>query len=522
MLTEKSKALNLDNFFGLHDSRTPSESHSVLTPKPDQLERYPGLPTEPFDLDLLQREATFVKQHISDCGVDFAKSNFVKGLTEMEKEWKKIQKVQNKKTSDKKAGVDDEFDYLASAKAAEKRSGRKPWGCLKARGGSDDDDEVPRINRLVEIKVEESRMPEKKKPAKKTKLSPSSPDQPPAKKKKVESIAKKISAAAKARSPSPTPVSIPKAAKMKKANVEEKLSKSRGEIERAPKAPPAGEKVKVAKRTSTSTSTPADSTKKIRASPPTTSAAPTTTVPTTTTTTSGRNRALSDSDDSLFSDSSGEDEWKPPPGTAADKKSKATSGADRGQVVEEVEVPFTVEDTDLHPILIFQVKNKCAQNIRAFIDAAGRIIDTRAEAFIKSCILPNTASSYEFMLAVVESLLVSPPSVLKQLFDLKNPKKCGARRIFVSWLNAARERMKERRDDSIQRAILDAVGDNPKTEEELVTQILKLSINCFDPKKETSAMTPQRARESYGIDILEITKNVRRIFRFVWFFGRRC
>ena len=126
------------------------------------------------------------------------------------------------------------------------------------------------------------------------------------------------------------------------------------------------------------------------------------------------------------------------------------------------------------------------------------------------------------MLAVVESLLVSPPSVLKQLFDLKNPKKCGARRIFVSWLNAARERMKERRDDTIQRAILDAVGDNPKTEEELVTQILKLSINCFDPKKETSAMTPQRARESYGIDILEITKNVRRILRFVWFFGRRC
>ena len=517
MLTEKSRALNLDNFFGLHDSRTPSESHSVLTPKPEQLERYPGLPTEPFDLDLLQREATFVKQHISDCGVDFAKSNFVKGLTEMEKEWKRIQKSPKKKTGDKKEDVDDEFDYLASAKAAGKRSGRKPWGCLVARGGSEDGDEVPRINRLVEIKVEESRTPERKKQpsAKKTKLSPSSSDQPPAKKKKVESIAKKIAAAAKARSPSPTPASIPKAAKKKKASVEDKFSKSRGEIERAPKAPPVSEKVKVAKRTSTSTSTPADSTKKLRASPPTTSATPTSMPATATTTSGSRNRALLDSDDGgLFSDSSGEeDEWKPPPGTAADKKSKA-SGAGRGQVVEEVEVPFTVEDTDLYPILIFQVKNKCAQNIRAFIDAAGKIIDIRADAFIKSCVLPNTASSYEFMLAVVESLLVSPPSVLKQLFDLKNPKKCGARRIFVSWLNAARERMKERRDDSIQKAILDAVGDNPKTEEELATQNLRLSMNCFDPAKETSAMTPQRARESYGIDILEITKNVRRIRRF--------
>lgn len=51
--------------------------------------------------------------------------------------------------------------------------------------------------------------------------------------------------------------------------------------------------------------------------------------------------------------------------------------------------------------------------------------------------------------------------------------------------------MKERRDDSIQKAILDAVGDNPKTEEELATQNLRLSMNCFDPAKETSAMTPK-------------------------------
>ena len=514
MLTEKSKALNLDNFFGLHDSRTPSESHSVLTPKPEQLERYPMLPTEPFDLDLLMREATFVKQHISDCGVDFAKSNFIKGLTEMEKEWKKIQK---------KAGgrkdIDD-FDYLASAKAAEKRSGRRPWGCLIARGGSDDDDEVPRINRLVEIKVEESRVPaESKKPTtKKTKVSPSSPDQPPAKKKKVESVAKKIAAAAKARSASSAPASIPKAAKKKKANLEDKLeakanakygmaSKARGEIERASKAPPTSEKVKLKVAKRTSMSNPADSAKKVRVPPPTTSAGPTTTGAATATATGGRNRALSDSDDSLFSDSSWEDEWKPPD-NAADSKSKG-SEAKRGEVVDEVEEPFTVQDTDLYPILIFQVKNKCAQKIRAFIDAAGKIIDTRADAFIKSCILPNSASSYEFMLAVVESLQVSP-SVLEQLFDLKNPKKCGARRIFVSWLDEAQKRMKQRRDDSIQKAILDAVGDNPKTEEELATQILKLSMACFDIAKKASVMTPQRARESYGIDILEITKNVRK------------
>jgi len=508
MLTEKSKALNLDSFFGLHDSRTPSESHCVLTPKPHQLDRYPFLPTEPFDLNLLQREATFVKQHIQDCGVDFAKSDFVRGLVEMEKEWKRIQK-DNTKTSGK--NDTDDFDYLASAKAAEKRSGRKPWGCLIPLGGSDDDDEVPRINRLVEIKVEESRIDdEKSHSAKKTKMSVSSSDQPPAKRKKEEVESTKKAAVPKAWAPSPKPVSITKSAAKKETNLEQKLeakarakggisSESRSETKKPPKAAPSSEVAKVAKRMPAST--PADSAGKVRALPPT--AAPVAT----STATSGRKRALSDSDDSIFYDSSEEDEWKPP-GSAADSKSTASDA--KPSHVEEVEQPFAVEDTDLYPILIFQVKNKCANRIRAFIDSAGKIVDKRADLFVKSCILPDSASSFEFMLAVVESLQVSP-YVLGQLFDRRNPKKCGARRIFIDWLNAARERMHQRRKDSIQKAILEAVGDSPKTEEELATQILRLSRTCFDPAKESSIMTPKRARESYHIDILEITKNVRRI-----------
>jgi hypothetical protein len=182
MFNEKSKSLRLENFFGLHDSRTPSESYNVLSPTPGHLERHPELPTEPFDMELLRREATFVKQHIQDCGVGFSKSKFVKGLTEMEKERKKTHK-HKKKGGDRKD--DDEFDYLASAEAAEKRSGRRPWGSLITYRGSSHDG-VPRINRLVEIKVDESQAPEEtqKTPAKKKRPSPPGSDQAPAKKRK--------------------------------------------------------------------------------------------------------------------------------------------------------------------------------------------------------------------------------------------------------------------------------------------------------------------------------------------------
>jgi len=159
--------------------------------------------------------------------------------------------------------------------------------------------------------------------------------------------------------------------------------------------------------------------------------------------------------------------------------------------------------------LIFQVKNKCANKIRAFVDAAGRVVDKRADVFIKSCVIPNPVSSYEFMLAVVESLKVSPPSVLELLFDRKNPKKCGARRIFVTWLDAAKKRMEERRNDPIQKAILDAVGDNAKTEEELASHILMLSRKCFDPSTTTSVMTPQQAMKTCNIDIMEITRKFK-------------
>ena len=510
MFNEKSKSLKLENFFGLHDSRTPSESLNVLTPSPGQLERHPMLPTEPFDMELLRREATFVKQHIQDCGVGFAKSNFVKGLTEMEKEWKKTHK-------DKKKGG-GEFDYLASAEAAEKRSGRRPWGSLITyRGGSHDG--VPRINRLVEIKVDESKNSEEmqKTPAKKTKLSPSSSDQRPAKKKKKLESSKKT-APAKGRAASPAPSSVTKVVKVKKAPLggmpETKASvkggtsssgsKGRGETQRtsAKKAPTTAEKIKAARLVSGRG--PANTEKKIRTSP--TIAPPAAAVPTAAATTS-RKRALSDSDDSIFSNSSEEDEWKPT-STAAESKTKRVDA-------EEVEESFVVQDPQLHPILIFQVKNKCANKIRAFVDAAGKVIDKRADVFIKSCVIPNPVSSYEFMLAVVESLKVSPPSVLELLFDRKNPKKCGARRIFVTWLDAAKKRMEERRNDPIQKAILDAVGDNAKTEEELASHILMLSRKCFDPSTTTSVMTPKQAMKTCNIDIVEITRKVRNTPQFI-------
>ena len=118
------------------------------------------------------------------------------------------------------------------------------------------------------------------------------------------------------------------------------------------------------------------------------------------------------------------------------------------------------------------------------------------------------------MLAVVESLKVSPPSVLELLFDRKNPKKCGARRIFVTWLGAAKKRMEERRNDPIQKAILDAVGENPKTEELVASHILMLSRKCFEPS-EASVITPQQAMKTFNIDIMEITRKVRNTPQFI-------
>jgi hypothetical protein len=387
---------------------------------------------------------------------------------------------------------------------------------------------------LVEIKVDESsRGPEEmqKTPGKKTKLSPSSSDQPPTKKKKVESSKK--AAPARGRAASPAPSSVTKVVKVKKAPLggppETKASvkggtsrsgsKGRGEIERASakKAPTTAEKIKAARLASGRG--PADTEKKIRTSPtiapttpaPAAAAAAAAAVPNAAAT-SGRKRALSDSDDSIFSSSSEEDEWKPA-GTAAESKTNAIVGR-RGDAEEEEE-SFVVQDTHLHPVLISQVKNKCANKIRAFVNAAGKVVDKRADAFIKSCVIPNPVSSYEFMLAVVESLKVSPPSVLELLFDRKNPKKCGARRIFVTWLDAAKKRMEERRNDPIQRTILDAVGDNLKTEEELASHILMLSRKCFDPSETTSVVTPQQAMKTFKIDIMEITRKVRKTPQFI-------
>ena len=339
----------------------------------------------------------------------------------------------------------------------------------------------------------------------------------------MESSKKAAPARGRAASPAPSSVTT-KVVKAKKAPLggtpETKASvkggtsssgsKGRGEIERtsAKKAPTTAEKIKAARLASERGR--ADTEKKIRTSP---TIAPTRTPPVpvpvpvpTAAATSGRKRALSDSDDSIFSNSSEEDEWKPT-ATAAESKTKQDDA-------EEVEESLVVQDPQLHPILIFQVKNKCANRIRAFVDAAGKVVDKRADSFIKSCVIPNPVSSYEFMLAVVESLKVSPPSVLELLFDRKNPKKCGARRIFVTWLGAAKKRMEERRNDPIQKTILDAVGDNPKTEEELACHILMLSRKCFDPSETASVMTPQQAMKTFNIDIMEITRKVRNTPQF--------
>jgi len=94
---------------------SPIELHALLSP-------------DPFDLDLLRREALFVKQRLGNVGpLQDSNSDFSRGLSRMEEDGRRA----------KENGIflwatgRDDFDYRTSADSAEKWSQRMPWGDMK-------------------------------------------------------------------------------------------------------------------------------------------------------------------------------------------------------------------------------------------------------------------------------------------------------------------------------------------------------------------------------------------------------
>lgn len=97
-----------------HANQTADALHKELTPSPQLLAKFPNRSPEPFDLQLLKRHATFIKNHFLGFHPQFPpKCAFATALkqTVMSREW----------TRD---------ELLASALAAERRGGRYPWGEL--------------------------------------------------------------------------------------------------------------------------------------------------------------------------------------------------------------------------------------------------------------------------------------------------------------------------------------------------------------------------------------------------------
>eukprot|EP00562_Extubocellulus_spinifer_P006943 CAMPEP_0178518104 /NCGR_PEP_ID=MMETSP0696-20121128/26066_1 /TAXON_ID=265572 /ORGANISM="Extubocellulus spinifer, Strain CCMP396" /LENGTH=982 /DNA_ID=CAMNT_0020148619 /DNA_START=52 /DNA_END=3000 /DNA_ORIENTATION=+ len=441
MFTESSKALNLESFFGLHACRSPAESHTLLTPTMELLEEYPQLVAEPFDLELLKREAKFVNEHLAGCHEDFSRTcNFVKGLAAMEKAWK----------ASGGAAAEDNFDYLASAKAAEDRAGRFPWGCLKSHREST----KPKINLLVEVKVERSRSPQK--PQKiKNQLTPREEERPQKNEVKVAAAVARSQAVSSAKKKEVRVVSAKAAAPVPTVKISSKARSS-------PRGSPRESSSKVG------------ASKAIRKSP-------------------------SFSDDSMFqSDSDDEDEWKPSGAASKTTESLIESS--------EEAVKFRVLDTKLYPILIDEVKRDCSVKLKPFLDSAAHVLHPRAGAFIRSFVMADTVPSYEYMLVVVECLRVSSVPVLQRLFDEKNPETAACRRIFVSWLDAARGRMAARRTSSVEKCILEAVKESSKTEEELAVAIMRLVRKCFGSQ---TGVFPDHVSKKFGVDIIAIVKGVK-------------
>ena len=120
----ESTSLDLVNYLeSVHKDLSPNESHMVLSPGLELLERHPYLPIVPFDLDLLHREVVLVRKLLQDFDetLTIQKSKFMKGLLEMQKIYIQAKKRGERWTTEK-------FDYLSSAIASEQRGGFSPWG----------------------------------------------------------------------------------------------------------------------------------------------------------------------------------------------------------------------------------------------------------------------------------------------------------------------------------------------------------------------------------------------------------
>lgn len=119
-----------DPFVKKYSKMSPLQSYHAICLTDEETQINPKICDVPFDVYLLRRDPLFVKKHLKDWNSRLSQTcPFMKGLTELST----ILKLAKKK---KEQWALEDFDYSSSAKDAEERSNRYPWGCprLDAEG----------------------------------------------------------------------------------------------------------------------------------------------------------------------------------------------------------------------------------------------------------------------------------------------------------------------------------------------------------------------------------------------------
>lgn len=129
MFSELHEAgMEVTSYAKIHAHRTPLESYRLLCPSAEMIEKFPDISLEPFDYELLRREAKFVKMQLEKLDEHLTRRcTFMRGLSQLEQDFQTA-----KKRGEEWTKVN--FDFRTSAEKSEKRSNRMPWGCMV--GGS--------------------------------------------------------------------------------------------------------------------------------------------------------------------------------------------------------------------------------------------------------------------------------------------------------------------------------------------------------------------------------------------------
>jgi len=136
LLSERSYS-----YMAIHNKRTVTNIHALLSPQKDVIEQHNRPPvetlnTQPYDLDLL-----------TDCAADFVKFHLVGVHPKLEKGCRFMESLDVLRKINQKEWKEEKF--IQSAREAEKRGMRYPWGEILPHAEG-----KVRPNRLIEIEME--------------------------------------------------------------------------------------------------------------------------------------------------------------------------------------------------------------------------------------------------------------------------------------------------------------------------------------------------------------------------------